>query len=120
MPVTRSSLPFRLFVLIAFGLFAGGCVYRVNIPQGNYLEKRYLDQVTVGMTRSQVRFLLGTPMISDPFHPERWDYVYYFKTGKTQAVDERLVSITFADDKVTKIDKPEGEFRNPTLGRISN
>jgi outer membrane protein assembly factor BamE len=120
MPVASLSLPSRLVVLMACALLAGGCVYRVNIPQGNYLEKRYLDQVTLGMTRSQVRFLLGTPMISDPFHPERWDYVYYFKTGKTQAVDQRLVSITFVDDKVTKIDKPEGEFKNPSLGRISN
>jgi outer membrane protein assembly factor BamE len=99
---------------LCLALGAGGCVYRVNIPQGNYLEAKSLDQVQVGMTRSQVRYLLGTPMLADPFHPDRWDYLYYFKLGKTQKVDRRLVVIYFAEDKVLRIDKPEGPFKNPT------
>ena len=56
---------------ILLGLTAAGCVYRVNIPQGNYLEAKMLEQVQIGMTRSQVRYVLGTPMISDPFHPDQ-------------------------------------------------
>ena len=95
-------------------LGAGGCVYRVNIAQGNYLEAKTMDQVTPGMTRSQVRFLLGTPMIADPFHPDQWDYYYYFKTGKTQKVEHRRVVIHFADDKVTQIEKPDGEIKDPS------
>lgn len=100
---------------IVLGLAAGGCVYRVNIPQGNYLEAKMLDQVQVGMTRSQVRYVLGTPMISDPFHPDQWNYLYYFKDGKSRKVDRRLVVVYFADEKVAKIDRPPGEFKNPKL-----
>lgn len=96
-------------------LAAGGCVYRVNIPQGNYLEAKMLDQVQVGMTRSQVRYVLGTPMISDPFHPDQWNYLYYFKDGKTRKVDTRLVVVYFTEEKVSKIERPAGEFKNPRL-----
>lgn len=108
-----------LAVCLSLAVITGGCVYRVNIPQGNYLEAKYLDQVQVGMTRSQVRYVLGTPMIADPFHPERWDYLYYFKTGKTQKVEKRLVIVYFVDEKVSKIVKPEGEFQDPPLPRSS-
>ena len=100
---------------IALGLAAGGCVYRVNIPQGNYLEAKMLEQVQIGMTRSQVRYVLGTPMISDPFHPDQWDYLYYFKDGKSRVVDTRLVVVYFVDEKVTRIERPPGEFKNPRL-----
>jgi outer membrane protein assembly factor BamE len=100
---------------LGLAIASAGCVYRVNVSQGNYLEAKYLDQVQVGMTRSQVRYLLGTPMIADPFHPERWDYLYYFKTGKTQKVEKRLVVLYFADEKVARIEKPMGEAKDPTL-----
>ena len=100
---------------IALGLTAGGCVYRVNIPQGNYLEAKMLDQVQVGMTRSQVRYVLGTPMISDPFHPDQWNYLYYFRDGKSRKVDTRLVVVYFVDEKVARIERPPGEFKNPRL-----
>ncbi|HUO95937.1 MAG TPA: outer membrane protein assembly factor BamE [Steroidobacteraceae bacterium] len=93
----------------------GGCIYRVNIPQGNYLEAKMIDQLQVGMTRSQVRYVLGTPMIADPFHPDQWDYLYYFKEGKTRKVETRLVVVHFTDEKVSKVERPEGEFRNPTV-----
>jgi outer membrane protein assembly factor BamE len=96
-------------------LLASGCVYRINISQGNFLESKTVDQVTIGMTRSQVRYLLGTPMVADSFHPDRWDYLYYFKTGKTQKVDRQLIILFFADDKLIRIEKPTGAFRDPTI-----
>ena len=116
-PMTMRRLKPLATVALA-GLLAaamGGCVYKVNIAQGNYLEAKTIDQVAAGMTRSQVRFLLGTPMISDPFHPEQWDYLYYFKTGKTQKVERHRIVIYFADDKVTKVDHPDGAFKDPQL-----
>ena len=122
-PGRRVNRMFRKTALtaaaLAFALAVTGCIYRVNIPQGNYIEAKYLDQVTVGMTRSQVRYLLGTPMLADPFHPERWDYLYYFKAGKTQKVDQRNITIWFADDKVTKIDRPAGAWKDPVAQRPS-
>ena len=80
-----------------------GCVYRANISQGNIVEEEDLDQVEVGMTRNQIRFLLGTPMIDDPFHMNRWDYVYYLKIGRNDASAKRWISILFDDDKVSEI-----------------
>lgn len=86
-------------------LAAAGCVYRANISQGNLIEEEDLDQVALDMTRSQVRFLLGTPMIDDPFHADRWDYVYYLKIGREDASFQRWVSIFFEDDRVSEIRK---------------
>ena len=84
-------------------LAAGGCVYRANISQGNIVEEEDLDQVEIGMTRNQVRFLMGTPMIDDPFHANRWDYVYYVKIGRRDAAGKRWVSVIFENDRVSEI-----------------
>ena len=86
---------------------ASGCVYRASISQGNLIEQDDLDQVEVGMTRNQVRFLLGTPMIDDPFHAARWDYVYYLKIGRKDATFKRWVSIHFDDNIVSEIQKEQ-------------
>lgn len=109
-----SSLRFVLPVLLAATL-SGGCVYRMNIQQGNFLEAKAVEQVTEGMTRSQVRFLLGTPMIADTFHPDRWDYMYYLQDGKSRKVQQRHFVVFFADEKVSRIERPSGEFKAPTL-----
>ena len=90
-----------------------GCVYRQAIAQGNLVEQEDLDQVEVGMTRSQVRFLLGTPMIDDPFHKDRWDYVYFLKIGRKDATFKRWVSVIFEDDLVSEI--REDQDLAPTL-----
>ena len=104
----------RLVLLIAvFATLASGCVFRANISQGNLIKQDDLDQVEIGMTRNQVRFLLGTPMIDDPFHADRWDYVYYLKVGRKDADFQRWVSIVFTDNLVTDIQK-ELEL-NPAL-----
>ncbi len=92
---------------------AGGCVYQANLSQGNLLKQEDLDQVEVGMTRRQVRFLLGTPMIDDPFHEGRWDYVYYLKLGRDDAIFKRWISIHFEDEKVSEI--VDGQQLNPNL-----
>jgi outer membrane protein assembly factor BamE len=84
---------------------ASGCVYRANISQGNIVEEEDLDQVEVGMTRNQVRFLLGTPMIADPFHQDRWDYVYYVKIGRNDASGKRWVTILFDGEMVEDIQR---------------
>ncbi len=83
------------------------CVYRVDTQQGNLLEAEQVGQVEVGMTRSQVRFLLGTPMVADPFDQSRWDYVYYFRSGKTGRRSKSHVIVWFDGDTVARIDLPE-------------
>jgi len=84
---------------------SSGCVYRASIAQGNLIEQKDLDQVEIGMTRKQVRFLLGTPLIDDPFHQARWDYVYYIIIGRDDATFKRWISIYFEDDLVSEIRK---------------
>ena len=96
-----------LAAALAVGGF--GCVYRINIQQGNYLDQAAVEQVKDGMTRSQVRYLLGTPMVADSFDKERWDYIYYLKKGRTRHIDSRRVTVYFDGDKVAKIDKPTAE-----------
>jgi outer membrane protein assembly factor BamE len=83
----------------------GGCVYRMNIQQGNYLEGKTVDQLQVGMTRSQVRYLLGTPMVPAVFDKDRWDYVYYFKRGRLRKPEERHLIVLFKEDKVTRFER---------------
>jgi outer membrane protein assembly factor BamE len=100
----------KIFQRLVFGLsvalLASACVYRINIQQGNFLDQAAVEQVTAGMTRSQVRYLLGTPMVADSFNKERWDYIYYLKKGRTRHVDSRRVTVYFDGEKVAKLDKP--------------
>ena len=93
-------------MIIAFAV-SGGCVYRANMAQGNLIKQEDLDQAEIGMTRNQIRFLLGTPMIDDPFHKDRWDYVYYLKIGRKDAGQKRWVSVLFDDDRVSEIRKDQ-------------
>jgi outer membrane protein assembly factor BamE len=102
----RTFPPKMLAAATLAGLLAA-CVYRVDTQQGNLLEAEQIDQVEVGMTRSQVRFLLGTPMVADPFDQSRWDYVYYFRSGKTGRRSKSHVIVWFDGDTVARIDMPE-------------
>ncbi|WP_018014099.1 outer membrane protein assembly factor BamE [Teredinibacter turnerae] len=55
--------------------------YKIYIQQGNYLEEDMIEQLEVGMTPEQVRYIMGTPMVTDTFHPDRWDYYFEYKRG---------------------------------------
>ncbi|WP_405238551.1 outer membrane protein assembly factor BamE [Lentisalinibacter orientalis] len=89
------------------GLLLGGCVYRINIQQGNLLDEEQIEQLEVGMTRKQVRFLLGTPMVDDPFHAERWDYVYYLALGRREPIMSHMLTVYFEGDLVSRIERHE-------------
>ena len=93
----------RSLCLLAAVAALSGCVYVAPISQGNLIDQEDVDQVETGMTRSQVRFLLGTLMVDDPFHAERWDYVYYLKVGRRDATFKRWVSVHFDDDRVSRV-----------------
>jgi outer membrane protein assembly factor BamE len=107
--------------LAALGLsFAlSGCIYRMDIQQGNYLEGKTVDQLTVGMTRTQVRYLLGTPMVPDIFDKDRWDYLYYFRRGRLHTPDQRHLIVFFKEDKVARFERdnvPESAPQAPDQG----
>jgi outer membrane protein assembly factor BamE len=102
-----SGLRRALTVLVAIAAAAGlpACVYRPNIQQGNLLQLGDLEQIKPGMTRSQVRYILGTPMVSDPFEAQRWDYVYTFQQGRSKEIDRSHFVVYFDGDKVSRVER---------------
>jgi outer membrane protein assembly factor BamE len=93
-----------LSALAATGAVLGGCVYRMPIQQGNFLDPVVIAQVKPGMTHSQVRYLLGTPMVPGAFDNARWDYDYYLKTKRLKDPGRGHVSIFFANNLVARVD----------------
>ena len=78
--------------------------YRIDIQQGNVITAEQFAQLKVGMTRDQVRFVLGSPMLTDIFHDKRWDYHYRMDKGATRELTAYGLSLFFgADGKVEKI-----------------
>jgi outer membrane protein assembly factor BamE len=78
--------------------------YRIDIQQGNVLTQEMVAQLKPGMTKDQVRFVLGTPVLMDMFHGNRWDYVYRYQKGSTGEVEMRKFSTFFdADSKLTRV-----------------
>ena len=83
----------------------GACVYEVDVQQGNKLEPHDVEAVEVGMTRSQVRYLLGTPVVGNLFREDRWDYVYYHKPGRAKKIERRWLIVWFEGDTVREIER---------------
>ncbi|MGH8430926.1 MAG: outer membrane protein assembly factor BamE [Solimonas sp.] len=98
----------RAFLLILAVLSLSACqiVYKLPTRQGNVIEQKQLDQLQAGMTREQVRFLLGTPVAASPFEDQRWDYVGYYKSPRGK-VSSRVVSLYFEGDKLARMDGVE-------------
>jgi len=69
--------------------------YRIDVQQGNVLSQEMVSQLRPGLSKDQVRFILGTPILVDIFHANRWDYVYWLKKGATGAVEQRRLSAFF-------------------------
>jgi outer membrane protein assembly factor BamE len=91
----RSILPIALLVSACNVLTP----YRMDIQQGNVVTQEMLGKLQPGMTRSQVRFVLGTPLVVDPFRRDRWDYVYSY-TKQDSPMERRRVTVVFKDDKL--------------------
>ena len=81
-----------------------GCVYRIDVPQGNRIDAEVIEQLELGMSRNQVEFLLGSPAIIDPYHPDIWHYIYYLKTGRDGVVDQRHMTLTFTNDLLATVE----------------
>ncbi|MGH8278581.1 MAG: outer membrane protein assembly factor BamE [Gammaproteobacteria bacterium] len=99
---------FLRYPLLLIALATSACVYRIDIKQGNFIAPEKVAQVTQGMSEAQVRALLGPPMIEDPFHPQRWDYVYYNQPSSLaggQALARAHVVVLFRDGKVASVEK---------------
>jgi len=89
--------------------------YRIDVRQGNFVTSEMAAQLKPGQTKDQVRFILGTPLLADPFHADRWDYVYSFKPGHGE-VQQRRLAVFFAEGKLARVGgdvvaKAEGETK---------
>jgi len=95
-------LALSTILLLSGALLACGCVYKMNIQQGNYLVAESVSQLKEGMTRSQVRFLLGTPMVPTAFDNSRWDYYYFFRSKQYKQPLKRRLTVYFEDERVQR------------------
>lgn len=94
------------------GLFAlAGCsfpgVYKIDIQQGNVVTQDMIDQLRPGMTRRQVRFIMGNPLLTDTFHGNRWDYLYSLQPGGGQRLQERVSLVFDGNDQLVGL---SGDF----------
>lgn len=89
-------------------------VYKMTVQQGNVLTEEMVDRLELGMTRAQVRYLLGTPLLTDIFHTDRWDYPYTIKRGH-RPLEERKLTLWFEGDTLVRI---LGDFQ-PDPGRLA-
>ncbi len=101
-----------LVCLFAFGALAG-CgfvgfpgVYRIDVEQGNLVDREMIDQLTEGMSRRQVRFIMGSPLVEDTFNPDRWDYPYVIRNGR-EVISEAKITVRFEGDRLVAI---EGDY----------
>jgi outer membrane protein assembly factor BamE len=95
--------------------------YRPDVQQGNVVTKEMADQLAAGMTRDQVRFLLGTPAVVSVFRQDRWDYVYLLKRGVGSEIQSRRLTVFFKENRVERFESdempPETLADNLILGR---
>lgn len=77
-------------------------VHRVDVQQGNVVEQADLNRLEPGMDKRQVQLILGSPMIADTFHPERWDYIYWMDPGRGERESYR-VTLLFENDRLSEI-----------------
>ena len=98
------SLFIPSIILATLIIASTGCVYRMDINQGNRINSEVIDQLELGMTRRQVEFLLGEPSIVSMYRPDIWNYVMYHKSGEDGDEQTRVLKLKFEDDLLTEID----------------
>lgn len=104
----------RIVSLLSASLALAGCpsvpipgVHKIDIQQGNVITQEMVSKLKPGMTKNQVKFVLGTPPITDAFHQDRWDYVYSLQQGGGERQQRRL-TLFFDGDKLARI---EGDIK---------
>jgi outer membrane protein assembly factor BamE len=106
--------PLRSSALAVTALLIGACSgmpnvthylspYRVDVRQGNFVTQTMVAQLKPGQTRDQVRFILGTPLLADQFHSNRWDYIYRFQPGRGEA-EQRRLAVYFDNNRLARVD----------------
>lgn len=94
--------------LLALAVLLAACnplkPYRIEIQQGNHITQEQVSQLKPGMTREQVRFVLGTPLLTDMFHADRWDYIFRRQLADSNKLEERRLTVVFVDDRLSSVE----------------
>ena len=99
---------------LALGCLLVGCgsnfgfpgVYRINVEQGNVVTEEMVEQLRPGLNRRQVRYIMGTPLIEDSFHEDRWDYRYLLRNGN-ELLSETQLTLWFEEDELVRAEGPD-------------
>jgi outer membrane protein assembly factor BamE len=98
-------------LILALSFLAAGCElapgltpYQIEIQQGNYVTQEMVAQLKPGLTRDQVRFVLGTPLVSDIFHEERWDYIFMRQRANSSEIEYRRIAVFFDHGRLKRIE----------------
>jgi outer membrane protein assembly factor BamE len=94
-------------LLLCFIAINGCTAYVPTIQQGNILDADQYDKLKPGMSKRQVSFVMGTPLLQDPFHKNRWDYVHTIKPGNSKKTSIQRLTLYFENDSLARIDKSE-------------
>lgn len=100
---------YKLLSMMLLAFMISGCglldplVYKITKQQGNFTEEKHVKQLEIGMSKEQVKFLLGTPMSIDSFDHDRWDYIYTYQDGNDK-VTRNNITIRFENEKLISID----------------
>lgn len=97
---------YRNIAAVLVLLVTAGCIqpYKIEVEQGNVVTQEMVALLKPGMTKNQVRFVLGTPLITDPFHSDRWDYVYVYKKDARAPAETRHLTVIFKGDTVARVE----------------
>lgn len=114
--------PALVAILASVLAFSACSIHKIDVQQGNAITQELVGKLKIGMKKKQVAQLLGNPLINDPFHYDRWDYVYQFVAGDTDEVQSSSLTLYFVGNDLSKIDIKEAppkeeDIRQPLLRR---
>ena len=107
------ALAFLLGACSSVPILPGFTPYKMEIQQGNFIDQDMVSRLKLGMTRDQVKFVLGTPLVSDLFHADRWDYIFSRRPVGGGAVQQRRFTVFFDDNKLARIEGDVVPQRTP-------
>lgn len=116
--IKYQAMQIRVIFYLLITIFVASCGihYKPDIQQGNVITKEMTDKLKIGMTQNQVRFVLGSPLITDPFHKQRWDYYYSYKDNNSNKTTVKRLIIHFKDGKLHEIKQsPDKVSQQPMI-----
>lgn len=98
--------------------FVDWLVYKQDKPQGNFLEQKDIDKIRIEMTKEQIAFIVGRPVVEDTFGGDKWRYIYHFKSGRNAKITHRELIMIFKDNKLIEMSgdyTPNEDFNTPII-----